>query len=498
MFDPSSSRGISVRQVLPEARWRNGRDVRVTSCTTDCNACHPGDLFIPLADDVAQRRRDIQHALSRGAVGIVARGGDPPFPVATCVVDDIHTALGHVCQALAGFPSRQLHVVGITGSHGKTTTSHLISAVLGAGDFRTALLGSLACCDGLDCQAPPRGTPTAPMLAAWLGRSAVHGSTHAVMEISRQSLNESRIAGIALDMACVTNVATCAEQNDARARHAAMARIFAHLLPEGVAVLNADDDATNDMLADIDTPALTIGIQRPAEISAQVIEQSASDQTFLLSAGSDSIPVRTPLLGTHNVYNCLFAAAVGFGYGLDLATIARGLESIACVAGRLEPIQCGQPFGVFVDDAQEPDSLSKALRTLREVTRARLRCVFSPGDELDRFGRVRLGRVVDELADEAIVTRRLGADHAADAADATLDDVLVGFRRRGRVRSVANRRQAILHMLTSADEGDCVLIAGGTSAPTGLAPSWRIDDRDLARDYLYHGMTPTAGYRAAA
>ena len=126
--------------------------------------------------------------------------------------------------------------------------------------------------------------------------------------------------------------------------------------------------SSQELLAAVDTPALTIGIDCAAEISATPVEQTLTDQTFLLSAGSETIPVRTTLLGQHNIYNCLFAAAVGFGYGMDLTAIARGLESIECVPCRLERIECGQPFGVFVDHAREPDSLGQALKTLRPLT----------------------------------------------------------------------------------------------------------------------------------
>jgi UDP-N-acetylmuramoyl-L-alanyl-D-glutamate--2,6-diaminopimelate ligase len=498
--------GISLRQTLPEAAWRGGEDLCVTSCSTDCELCRPGDLFVALAEHEAQREQQIARAASRGAVGVVTSGAaaDPGLP--TCLVADPREALGRICQALAGSPSRRLNVIGITGSRGKTTTSHLIAGVLAAGDYRAGLLGSLACSDGGDCGTAPRGTPTAPYLAQWLGRSAANGCTHAVMEISSRSLEESRIAGISLDMACVTNVRhEVGAGGIPLSDHAATAKIFEHLPPEGIAVLNADDERTHELLGLIDTPALTIGLRQPAEISATLVEQTLSDQTFLLSAGSETMPVRTPLLGTHNVYNCLFAAAVGFGYGLDVGTIARGLESIQYVTGRLERIECGQPFGVFVDHAGTPELLSVALRTLREVTRGRLACVFSPRAELDRFARVRLGRVVDELTDQAILTGE-AATPSASAKAATknqhgfaedvLDDVLVGVRRRGRVRTIADRRQAIRSMLLSVDEGDCVLVAGGLSDGTTTDSMSRAADADVARHCLYD-LAPAAVARRA-
>src|SRR5262249_19043573 len=149
---------------------------------------------------------------------------------------------------------------------------------------------------------------------------------------------------------------------------------------------------------------LSIGIDRAAEISATPVEQTLSDQTFLLSAGSETIPVRTTLLGRHNIYNCLIAAAVGFGYGMELTAIARGLESIECVPARLERSECGQRLGVFVDHAGGPDSLGQALHTLRTATPGRLLCLVPAAASLDRFERIRLGRVAIQLADQVIAT----------------------------------------------------------------------------------------------
>src|SRR5262245_33789969 len=179
-------------------------------------------------------------SLSRGAAAVVVEPGIGELAVPSCLVPDSRIALGEICQALAGCPSQSLNVVGITGSRGKTITSHLISGVLSAGDYTAALLGSLCACDGMDTNPPPRSI-TAPMLATWLGRSVAHGCTHAVMEISRESLEQSRVAGVSLDMACVTN-SVVGDAAGCGSPHADLAKIFEHLSPEGVAIINADDE----------------------------------------------------------------------------------------------------------------------------------------------------------------------------------------------------------------------------------------------------------------
>ena len=137
-------------------------------------------------------------------------------------------------------------------------------------------------------------------------------------------------------------------------------------------------------LSALDGPALTVGIRTAAEITAVPLEEFASEQTFLLTAGSETIPVRTRMIGRHHVYNCLSAAAIGLAYGIDLPTVVRGLEAVECVPGRLQRIECGQPFGVFVDFAHTPDALIGCLKTLRQVTTGRLICVFGAGGDRDR------------------------------------------------------------------------------------------------------------------
>ena len=129
------------------------------------------------------------------------------------------------------------------------------------------------------------------------------------------------------------------------------------------------------------------------------VEQFPSEQTFLLTAGSETVPVRTHMIGTHHIYNCLTATAVGLTYGIDLSTVVRGLEAVDYVPGRLQRVECGQPFSVFVDYAHTPDALAGSLQALRSVTSGRLICVFGAGGDRDRQKRPLMGQEAEKLAD---------------------------------------------------------------------------------------------------
>ena len=214
------------------------------------------------------------------------------------------------------------------------------------------------------------------------------------------------MAGVRFDAACVTNVSRdhLDYHPTIQDYRLAKSKLFDHLAPEGFAVVNADDPMAAGYLGRFDGPALTVGIRSAAEITATPLEQFPSEQTFLLTAGSETMPVRTRMIGPHHVYNCLTAAAVGLAYGIDLPTVVRGLEAVRYVPGRLERIECGQPFGVFVDFAHTPDALAACLQALRQVTAGRLICVFGAGGDRDRQKRPLMGRAVEHGADLAVVT----------------------------------------------------------------------------------------------
>jgi UDP-N-acetylmuramoyl-L-alanyl-D-glutamate--2,6-diaminopimelate ligase len=410
----------------------------------------------------------------------------PDLDVPVCVVKDVRTAYGNLCQSLAGNPSRRLKLVGITGTNGKTTTTYLTASVLDAAGYMTGILGTLGCFDGLDFEPSTLTTPAPPALAKWLGRMDVNGCSHAVLEVSSHALAQQRIAGIGFDVAAVTNI-----QHDHLDYHKthqdyadAKARLFKHLRPEGVAIVNADDPGSRRCLSATDGPALSVGIDSPAELSARIIESLPSEQTFLLSSGNESVPVRTALIGRHNVLNGLMATAVGITYGIELETIVRGLEAVKRIPGRLERIECGQPFSVYVDYAHTEDALTNALAALRPLTKGRLICVFGAGGNRDRLKRPRMARAVERFADLALVT---SDNPRFEDPQAIINDVLAGFASRNKADVELDRAQAIRKALEAAQPGDAVLIAGKGHEAYQIVGHQRFssDDRELAKQWLY-------------
>jgi UDP-N-acetylmuramoyl-L-alanyl-D-glutamate--2,6-diaminopimelate ligase len=475
--------------VLPEAEFIGVDDITVLACSRDSRNVRPGELFVALAGSSHDGHDHAGEAVQRGCAAILAQKPLQGVGVPVCRVPDTHQAYGRLCQALAGYPAKQLKVIGVTGTNGKTTTAYLISSILSTAGYQPGVIGTLGCFDGMEFRDSSLTTPPADELAAAMARMVAHECTHAVMEVSSHALDQARLAGITLDAACVTNV-----QRDHLDYHHTIrdyrltkSRVLEYLAGEGFAVLNADDSTTATYLAHLTTPVLTIGVRSTAEITGQMLERYLSEQTFLLMAGSEAVPVSTRMIGTHHMYNCLMAAAVGLAYGIDLDTVVRGIQGVQRVPGRLERIECGQPFGVFVDFAHTPDALNHTLETLREVVEGRLFCVFGAGGDRDREKRPLMARTVERLADVAVITND---NPRSEDPKTILQGLLQGCQRPDAVKVQPDREEAIAWALSQAREGDCVLIAGKGHEKYQIIGNHRIafDDCEVARRWLYENQ----------
>jgi UDP-N-acetylmuramoyl-L-alanyl-D-glutamate--2,6-diaminopimelate ligase len=485
---PSSStyaQGVSLRQVLPEATFLGAGDIQAASCCDDSRGCRPGDLFAALEGARCDGHDYADEALANGASAIL---GERllPLGVPMCLVRDSREAFGRVCQALAGHPAERMTVIGIAGTLGKTTTSLLIANILEAAGAQVGVLGSLGYCDSQEAAPARETTPRPTEMADWLARMHAAGCTHAVIEVSSEALAKRRLAGLRLDAAVLTNVRRDhsdfhgTPENYVRAKR----RLFEHLKPSGFCVLNADDRGSRPILNELSHPTLTVGLEQPADLTAAIVERHKSEQTFLLTAGRETAAVRTPLVGDHFAADCLTAVAVGLALGVDLPTAVRGLESARSIPGRLERLECGQPFGVFVDAARTPDALAATLRALREVTSGRLLCVYGAEGQRNRSQRPLLGRAVERYADWGVIT----SDNPRRESPLRIaHDILDGYRCPASAHLLPDRKKAIEYALNKARTGDTVLIAGKGAEGFQIVGAARREwnDREVARRWLY-------------
>lgn len=485
MLSTPARLGISLRDLLPAARFLHAADVRVTSCCTQADKCQPGDVYLAVTGARGDGHERVAEAVERGASAVVAERL-LPTTVPLVIVEDSREALGEICQSLVDRPSDSLRTIGVTGTHGKTMVSWLLASVFQAAGSHAGLTTSIACSDSLECTPARQTTPAAPQLARWLARMTAAGCDSAVIEVSSRALSQRHVAGIDFDAAVLTNLgrAHLALHGSVENYHRAKERLVGMLKPGGLAVLNGDDEACQRLAGRLDVPLLTYGLLGEADVTAHVIERDRSEQTFYLQAGDELAPVRTRIVGDAHVSSCLAAATVGLAVGIDLPTIVRGLEAVSCIPGRLERIECGQEFGVFVDASRSPERLAYVLRTLRKVTGGRLICVSGAPGGRKKSGRAWLGRVLERSCDLPILT----SDHPRyEEPLAIAHDLLDGFQRPAKAHVLPDRKRAIEFALHSARPGDTVVIAGKGDRAGQLIGSRLVahDDREVARQWLY-------------
>ena len=246
-------------------------------------------------------------------------------------MDSVHkpsrTALKHFCQSPSGPWNAYPKMIGVTGA-GRTTTSYLIPSALAAGGYPTGVYGCLGAFDGRRWAIASPWRDHGGRFAKWMASLTANGCSHGVIEHCATGVYSNELTEFSLDIACITDLDPAGSRASRDDWSADARQLLDRLAPEGFAIINADDEAADDLLAEISGPVITVGVKRPAEITATIIERYPSEQTFLLSAENETIAVRTRLCGDENLTCCLLAAAVGSVYGIELSAIVRGLEAI--------------------------------------------------------------------------------------------------------------------------------------------------------------------------
>ena len=426
----------------------------------------PGALFCCVPGARADGHDFAPQALARGAVALlVQRHLD--FDVPQVLVDDVRAAMARVAAALFDHPSRRMAVVGVTGTNGKTTTTHFLRSVLEADGRRAAVIGTLS---GV------RTTPASPELQGHLAELAGEGFEAVAMEVSSHALAQHRVDAIRFAVAVFTNLS-----QDHLDFHGTMDDYFeakASLFDAeraGVGVINADDPWGRRLLERAALPTRPFSLAEAVDLR---LERTGSSFRW------EGEPVRLRLAGEVNVANALAAAAAARELGVGPPAVAAGLSNLASVTGRNEPVERGQPFTVLVDYAHTPDALERALAGARAIAGGgRVLVVFGCGGDRDRAKRPVMGEVATRLADVAVLT----SDNPRNEDPAAIiDQIRAGVRRTEALVVEPDRRAAIAHALGRAGPGDVVVLAGKGHESTQVIGSRTLpfDDRAVAAELL--------------
>lgn len=477
---------VNLKRLFPQASFVGCGDILTSLATDSSRECRANTLFAVIRGTRTDGADHIRDAVSHGAMALLVDRPQPAVQIPQCIVPDVRRAYAELCAALAGYPARHLALAGVTGTNGKTTTTWLIRSILRAAGQQAGLLGTIEYHDGVNSVPAQLTTPDPATLSHWLGKMVAHRTTCAALEVSSHALDQKRLAGTLLDAAVITNITQdhFDYHKTFSAYRQAKLRIFDYLKPAGVSIVNIDDEGSRSCLSDAPRRLLTYSLREPADVTARIIESSAWGTRFELVLAGERLTVSTPLIGQHNVSNCLAAAAVAHTLGVGSEAIIRGIASLHNVPGRVERIDRGQTFPVFVDYAHTPDALERSLAAVRPFARGRLICVFGAGGDRDRTKRPLMGRVAAARADLAVVT---SDNPRTENPGQIIDEIVAGMAASHRRPYVEpDRRSAIRWALQHAGPDDLVLIAGKGHETEQILGTVRthFDDREVARECL--------------
>ncbi|MGD9329663.1 MAG: UDP-N-acetylmuramoyl-L-alanyl-D-glutamate--2,6-diaminopimelate ligase [Desulfobacterales bacterium] len=471
----------------------------------------PGGVFFAIPGFAVDGHDFIQDACQRGAAAVVAQKPVTPG-VPVLQVADSRTALAQAAAAYYDYPSRELTLIGLTGTNGKTTVSYLIENMLTQAGLSTGVIGSVNYRFGHREVPALRTTPESLDLQRILADMRGHGVTHVVMEVASHGLDLHRVDACWFDVAAFTNLSQdhLDFHGDMERYWASKKALFTRLLPLGpkgdraLAVINRDDERGQGLSEAMtgERPTITFGRSPENTIWPEVQRNDLTGIEALLHSPRGTLKVRSAMVGEHNLENILTAVGCAIAIDLPIAAIEAGVAATTAVPGRLEPV--ADPGGrfIYVDYAHTPDALENVLRALDAICQRRLICVFGCGGDRDRSKRPLMGEIAGRMSDLAVVT---SDNPRTEDPLAIIEDALEGVRRTAPLAYTVeglhhgldrpghivmpDRQGAIDLAIRVAQPGDTVLIAGKGHETYQIIGRTTIpfDDREAARKALASG-----------
>ncbi|WP_071395431.1 UDP-N-acetylmuramoyl-L-alanyl-D-glutamate--2,6-diaminopimelate ligase [Bacillus tuaregi] len=439
----------------------DGENPEVTSIENDNRKVRPGSLFVCIKGYTVDGHDYADSAEKNGAVAVLAEK-ELSLNIPVIVVKNTKRALALLADFYYGHPTQQLHLVGITGTNGKTTTSHLIEKIFSDQGKKTGLIGTMYTKISSEIFETKNTTPESLTLQKTFKKMVDKGVSSAVMEVSSHALVEGRVHGCDYDVAVFTNLTqdhldyhkTMDEYRQAKGL------LFSQLgntfnKPK-FAVLNADDQASVQYINSTAARVVSYGIDCEADFQAKNIQMTAAGTSFTLVSPLGVHQVNMKLIGKFSVYNVLASLAAAVVSGEEISDIIASIEEVEGVSGRFEAVNAGQDFSVIVDYSHTPDSLENALKTIRQFAKKRIFVVVGCGGDRDRMKRPLMAKIACELATDPVFT---SDNPRTEDPQVILREMEAGVSGR-KYTSIIDRKQAIEYAVNEATQGDVILIAG--------------------------------------
>ncbi|MEK7693576.1 MAG: UDP-N-acetylmuramoyl-L-alanyl-D-glutamate--2,6-diaminopimelate ligase [Chloroflexota bacterium] len=481
----------------------SGAPSEASTVCYDSRQATPGAVFVAVRGLNVDGHAYIPYAIAAGARFVIVQESQRDAwqryvneDVTFIAVPDSRVALAEAAAGFYDTPARALGMVGVTGTDGKTTTTHLIAHILNETGRRAGHLSSVEFAAGgaVEMNASHMTTLEASEIQRHLAQIRDAGGRYAVVEASSIGLDMHRVDQCEFDVGVFTNLApdhldfhgSMAEYRDAKAILFRMLGTSAEKGFGKAAILNADDSVSGDLRAVTIVPVITYGVRAPADMTAVDITQQGFGTRFTARMFGEQVEVKTGLLGDYNVSNCLAAAATAVSQGVEFSEAIGALANFPGVPGRMELIDEGQPFRVVVDIASTEQSMRNVLRMLRSVTPGKLIVMFGAAGERDKGRRRGIARAVAGTADYAVITNE---DPRGEDAELILDEIASALKKAGFGRKFDrefDRRRAMKMAFERAGKGDTVLLAGkGTEQSIVIGNThWPWDERRIARELL--------------
>ena len=469
-------------------------DAEIKGLKTNSHACGVGDLFIGMPGTRVDGGDFWPSAIASGAVAAIvspeAVQKNPPTDAAVVVsAADMTQACAQLAGAFYGYPGKKLKLVGVTGTNGKTTTTHLIEFLLTKANLSTALMGTLYTrWPGFE-QTAVHTTPFAVELQQQLAEAVNAGCEFGAMEVSSHALAQGRVLGCEFEVGVFSNLTQdhLDYHRDMEDYFNAKALLFSPNYLKGRAIINADDAYGQRLIAALSSERVwSYSVNNhSADLWMSNLSYEPNGVSGMLHTPKGDVAFRSPLVGQYNLENLLAAVGAVLHLGLDLQSLAAAIPEFPGVPGRMERVQIHpeQEISVIVDYAHTPDSLENLLKAARPFIPGKMICVFGCGGDRDRTKRPKMGKIAAELADVAVVT---SDNPRTEDPERILQDVLEGIPDTIQPTVICDRATAIQTAILQAQPGDGVLLAGKGHEDYQILGTEKIhfDDREHARDAL--------------
>lgn len=468
----------------------NFKNVEISGISYNSKTTKKGDIFVCLTGEYTDGHEYAKNAIENGAAALlVERKVDVDKKIPQVVVTSTRHKIADIADRFYSSPSRGINLIGITGTNGKTTVTHLIQKIFEENGEKCALIGTLGykLASNGEYRDAKHTTPQAPELQATLRMiKDVEKIDNVVMEVSSHALEQNRVGGCCFNGAVLTNLT-----QDHLDYHITMdnyfeakALLFKSLKEDDFAVINADDNYAERFLKAVPEGVrkYTYGVKKSADVMAKNIEFSLNGAEFTLVTKNGEYPVNLHMNGMFSVYNVLAAVTASLAMGIELSIALKALENVKGVAGRFEVV-AKKPL-VIVDYAHTPDGLENVLNSAREITPkdGKLICLFGCGGDRDATKRPKMGAIAEKIADKIVIT---SDNPRSEDPQTIITDIIAGLKSTNpdKVTVEPDRGHAIALLKTLAGNNDVVVIAGKGHEDYQILKDRTIhfDDREEAR-----------------